>query len=126
VVKLLLDKEGVDPDSKDSSGKTPLSWAAEKGHEAVVKMLLDKEGVDPDSKDIYGQTPLSWAAGRRHEAVVKLLLDKEGIGPDSTDSAYGRTPEARLTTSGRRAWALMGQPKKPAQQWAYPGPWIRP
>jgi ankyrin repeat protein len=73
VIKLLLGKEGVDPDSKCGCGRTPLSWAAENGYEAVVKLLLDKEGVDPDPKSTCGQTPLSWAAANRHWAVVKLL-----------------------------------------------------
>jgi ankyrin repeat protein len=44
VVKLLLDKDGVDPDSKGGNGETPLWWAAANGHEAVVKLLLNKEG----------------------------------------------------------------------------------
>ena len=35
----------------NASCQTPLSWAAEKGHEAMAKLLLDKEGVDSDSKD---------------------------------------------------------------------------
>ena len=75
-MKLLLAKDGVDPDSKDDEyGQTPLSWAAENGHEAVVRLLLAKDGVDPDSKDSrYGRTPLSWAAENGHEAVVRLLL----------------------------------------------------
>ena len=36
VVKLLLEK-GAEPDPKDEHGRTPLWWAAEKGHEAMVK-----------------------------------------------------------------------------------------
>ena len=35
--------EKVDVDSKDSDGRTPLSWAMENSHEAVVKLLLDIE-----------------------------------------------------------------------------------
>jgi ankyrin repeat protein len=46
------------PDVKDSYGRTPLSWAAENGHETVVKLLAN-DGIDPDSKDIYSRTPLS-------------------------------------------------------------------
>ena len=42
IVWLLLEREGVDADSKDSNGRTPLSWAAENGREAVVKLLLEK------------------------------------------------------------------------------------
>jgi ankyrin repeat protein len=77
VVKLLLDKDGVGPDSKDRNGGTPLWRAAENGHDAVVKLLLNKEGVDPNSKDNFdGRTPLWRAAANGHEAVVKLLVEK--------------------------------------------------
>jgi len=61
---------------EDKNGRSPFSWAAERGYEAVVRQLLDK-GADSEAKDTrYGQTPLSWAAEKRHEAVVRLLLDK--------------------------------------------------
>jgi ankyrin repeat protein len=40
-VKLLLEK-GANVESKDDIGHTPLSWAAQNGHEAVVKLLLEK------------------------------------------------------------------------------------
>ena len=102
VVKLLVDKEGVDPDSEDNYDQTPLWWAAHNGHEAVVKLLLDMEGVDPDSEDIYGLTPLSWAAHNGHEAVVKLLLDKEGVDPDPED-IYGQTPLLWAAEKGHEA-----------------------
>jgi ankyrin repeat protein len=44
-VKLLLANDRVEPDTKDKSGRTPLSWAVENGHEAVVKLLLADDSV---------------------------------------------------------------------------------
>jgi ankyrin repeat protein len=57
---------------KDKDGRTPLWWAAGKGHEAVVKLLLESK-ADVSSKDKFGQTPLREAAQNRCEAVVQLL-----------------------------------------------------
>jgi hypothetical protein len=87
-------------DVYDSSGKTPLWWAAAKGHEAIVKLLLEK-GADIDSKDNNNQTPLSWAAAEGHEAVVKLLLKK---GADADSKTNGRrTPLSRAAAYGHEA-----------------------
>jgi ankyrin repeat protein len=57
VVKLLLEK-GAELESKDKYGRTPLSYVAWNGHEAVVKLLLEK-GAELGSTDEHGQTPLS-------------------------------------------------------------------
>ena len=77
---------------KSQHGRTPLSWAAGAGHEAVVKLLLAKDGIDPDLKDIQSsRTPLSWAAGGGHEAVVQLLLAIGKVDVDSKDED-GQTP----------------------------------
>ena len=73
----ILLKKGSKANSKDSYGRTPLSWAAASGHEAVVKLLLEKDATVETVDSEYGQTPLSWAAESGHEAVVKLLLEKD-------------------------------------------------
>ncbi|KPA38507.1 nacht and ankyrin containing protein, partial [Fusarium langsethiae] len=71
IVKWLLATGQVDVDAKDNNGRTPLSWAARHGHEAIVKLLLATGKVDVDAKDTeYGRTPLSWAAENGHEAIV--------------------------------------------------------
>ena len=48
-MKLLL-KKGADLATKYRLGKTPLSHAAEHGHEAVVKLLLEK-GAELETRD---------------------------------------------------------------------------
>ncbi|KAH8729736.1 hypothetical protein BGZ61DRAFT_345615, partial [Ilyonectria robusta] len=66
------DQIGTSIDSKDSSGRTPLLWAAAEGHEAVMRLLLDR-GADIKAADSYSWTPLLWAAAEGHEAVIRLL-----------------------------------------------------
>ncbi|OBT72674.1 hypothetical protein VF21_08561 [Pseudogymnoascus sp. 05NY08] len=84
-------KKGYHLDSKDTSGRTPLSWAAANGHEAVVKLLLAIPGVDVNSKTINGGTPLWLAAWNGHEEVVKLLLATASVDVNSTN-INGDTP----------------------------------
>jgi hypothetical protein len=75
----------------DESGRTPLSWAAENGQEAVVRLLLEMGKVDVDSKDNNGWTPLSLATGNGQNAIVKLLLDTGKVDVESKDK-YGLAP----------------------------------
>ena len=72
-VKLLLERKGVNPDSSDNKGRTPLSYAASIGAEYAVKLLLEREGVNPNSPDSEGRTPLLYAIQRGSKRVVRLL-----------------------------------------------------
>ena len=91
MVKLLLDRKEVNPDSKENYSTTPLLRAAEGGHEGIVKLLLDREEVNPDSEDHYCKTPLLFAVMGGHEGIVKLLFDRKEVNPNSLD-VYGTTP----------------------------------
>jgi hypothetical protein len=79
IMVTLLDAK--DPDTKDSFGRTPLSYAAERGNARVAKLLLDYN-VDLNSECEYGWTPFSRAIEGGSVAVVQILLAK-GIKIDS-------------------------------------------
>ncbi|KAH8881558.1 hypothetical protein GQ53DRAFT_667454, partial [Thozetella sp. PMI_491] len=80
----ILEQNIIDKDIRDNDGRTPLSWAASGGHEAVARLLLEK-GATVDAKDNDGRTPLFWAARGVHEAVARLLLEK-GATVDAKDN----------------------------------------
>lgn len=69
--------EGFTPtisiDSRDSFSETPLSYAAESGHENIVKILLDNGA---DMTDENSVSPFARAAEYGHESIVSLLLDR--------------------------------------------------
>ncbi|KAH8592645.1 ankyrin repeat-containing domain protein, partial [Bisporella sp. PMI_857] len=115
VTKLLTAEAGVDWNSKDTVGRTPLSYAVSNGHETLVAMLLNNKCVVPDLKDHYGATPLSLAARSCRVDVVKLLLATHCVNLNSQDS-FGHTPlwwagntgtaQALLEYAGRRGISI--------------------
>jgi len=102
VVKMLLGRDGVEPDTADNEGRTPLWGAAHSGHEGVVKILLERDDIKPGRADIDGRTPLLCAAYSGHEGVVKMLLGRGGANPDKPDND-GRTPLLGAAYSGNEA-----------------------
>ena len=100
IVKLMLGRKDVDPDSSNKYGRTPLSCAAENGNEGVVKLLLGRKDVHPDTPDTnYGETPLSWAVRNGHEGIVKLLLERNNVNP-TRSSKLDRTPLSLAADNG--------------------------
>lgn len=114
IVRALLDR-GAELISRDSTGKTPLSYAAQLSHVALVQMFLSR-GAGADDKDCVGRTPLSHAVDfdpqnfrgvydKRSEQfaaqwpftslneVVEILLSN-GADPDFRDHE-GMTPLLR-------------------------------
>ena len=94
----MIERDDVVIDSKDRSGKTPLSIAVRQGHEAVVRLLIE-QGIDVDSRDDKGQTPLSSAAKYGHEATARLLVEL-GAKIDSRDME-GKTPLSGAAERGK-------------------------
>lgn len=74
-VKALLQTPGVDVESRDGEGFTPLHIAVYIGHVATVQLLLDRN-ADVDARFDSGWTLLHLAARYGHRPTVQLLLDQ--------------------------------------------------
>ena len=101
VVKMLLERDDVNPDQADTQyGCTPLLWAAKNGDEGIVNMLLEREDFNPNQPDTKsGRAPLSWAAEKGYDGIVKMLLQRE-VNSDQVDTDYGQTPLSLAAGNG--------------------------
>ena len=99
---MLLERADINPNTADTEyGRTPLWWAAVRGHEGIIRMLLEREGVNPNTADTEdGRTPLWLAAQSGHEGIVKLLLQQDDIDPNTPDTRYCETPLLRVAQHG--------------------------
>jgi ankyrin repeat protein len=87
----------------DDYSHTPLSLAAENGHDAVVRLLINIPGIDLNTReDINGGTPLCSAAANGHDAVVRLLINIPGIDLNARDD-YSQTPLSSAAANGHDA-----------------------
>ena len=98
ILQIFLDT-GLDPDARDSKGRTPLSHLASICKETYVLEELLGRGVKINSQDNEGRTPLIWAAGPRpwSNLIVKFLLSR-GANADIADH-NGRTPLSWATSA---------------------------
>ena len=109
----------VDP--LTSGKRTPLHYAASKGHAEIVGMLL-KAGADPAAVDGTGARPLHRAAGGAGSLdVMKMLLaalsswsSQQASSSAKTTKAsidardrWGRTPLMAAAAAGRKGAALL-------------------
>ena len=102
-------------EAHDSNGRTPLHWAARKGHRQVAAFLISKganvnardedeasplhgchrdvipvliaKGADLEAKEAHGFTPLQWAIRRSRRAAAQLLV-RQGAQVDILSAAY--------------------------------------
>ncbi|KAK7428859.1 hypothetical protein QQZ08_004629 [Neonectria magnoliae] len=96
---LASDELNTGIDSMDTFRRTPLSYAAWYGREAVVQLLLDR-GAAIEIADKDGKTPLLYATWDGNKAVVQLLLDW-GAAIKTADKD-GRTPLQYAAKSGHK------------------------
>jgi len=75
-------------DTRDSTGRTALMWAAEDGYEMVTKLLLER-GAGVDVVNNYGSTALIIASSRGSKAVVHMLLNSRTFV--NAQNHYGQT-----------------------------------
>ena len=60
-------------DTVDSTGRPPLSWAAQRGEDEAVRLLLEY-GADPNNNDNTNMTPLHYAAQTDTPKCLLLLI----------------------------------------------------
>ena len=88
----------------DEGCRTPLSWAAQNGHEAVVRLLVERNGIDINSRDsYYRKTPLMWAAENGHESIVQLLIESDGVDINCQDTYDEKTALMWAAEDGHEA-----------------------
>ncbi|XXG95297.1 hypothetical protein Hte_001558 [Hypoxylon texense] len=78
IVDSLL-KAGVDPNTCDREGRTPLlfvatEWKSSRWDRATLMLLLEK-GAEIEARDPLGRTALLWAATSGNTPLVEALLD---------------------------------------------------
>ncbi|KAF5006582.1 hypothetical protein FDECE_7057 [Fusarium decemcellulare] len=69
-----LSNSPEDIDFVDASGRTALSWAAQRGMTSTVETLL-RLGADPNINTPNGHSPLMFASEARNSGGIRLLLD---------------------------------------------------
>ena len=78
-VKLLLEQGGVNLNSIDGTGRTPLIWAVFKGCLEIIRLLLQQSSININIGDKDGRTALYHAVEKGYLEIVELLLQQPGI-----------------------------------------------
>ena len=88
---------GVDVNTSDERGWTPLMISSFNGNGEIAEILV-QSGADVHAKDNAGYSPMHWAAYSGYYKVIKLLLEKKAN--PNTLSNFGWTPLMQAATRG--------------------------
>jgi ankyrin repeat protein len=99
-----LISQGVDVNSSNANGETPLHAASVKNNQPIVMLLL-QAGANPNTATINGWTPLHSAARFGADNALSTLIQNGG-DVNAINSA-GQTPEALARAVGNIRTASM-------------------
>ena len=84
-------ESGVDINSTDHKGRTPLMIAAQYQHKEIVEYLLSRLNIDVNKQDVEGFTALQYACQNGSVCVLDLLLGVKDIDVMKAQR-FGMTP----------------------------------
>ncbi len=84
-------KTPIGLDDTDTTGRTPLHWAAIVGNPEFVRQILSAKPMYIDTQDKAGCTPLHYAIASNNTECVRLLLSV-GANVNRPDKQKGLTP----------------------------------
>ncbi|CAD7704777.1 unnamed protein product [Ostreobium quekettii] len=90
-VRLLVGQLGMDPETSNAMGWTPLNLAALSGHLDIVAYLVES-GANIETRQRWGQSPLGSAAINGHVNVVRFLMDHSPPANTSSRDSDGALP----------------------------------
>ena len=103
IVKLLLERGGIELNRRDAEGNTALHYVCRQGFRDLAALLLDR-GADPSQANNRSETPLHTAARSGNREIIARLVEA-GADPDASDRE-GCTPLMRLVENRRTDAAL--------------------
>ncbi|KAL6749488.1 ankyrin repeat-containing domain protein [Haematococcus lacustris] len=98
-------KWGVDMDTPDADGRTPLHWAAYKGYADTLRLLLVLE-ASCTLADKEGCTALHWAAIKGNGEACTVLLQGGSVSVLTYKDVTGSTPAQLAVEKGHRYLGL--------------------
>lgn len=84
IIKLLLNVENIDVDSRSRSGLTALILASQEGHTDAVGLLLDHR-ADINAEGVGGITALTQALKNKHDTLASSLISRGGVWTGSQE-----------------------------------------